>query len=333
MFSIGCRTMGNSTGRRKIRRNIALLFAFALASTFVTPPPATRAELARIPSSQSRQTMLVPWLSDVPYGPAYSVRAVSRLSAYDTRVLADKPSAYWKMSGAKSGPEPDMSHSGLSAKYVGTPAVTMMPNGDMASDFYKAKQYLQVADAAVLSPATTGVLTIEAWMRPDTLDFKYAEGLDRAHNYVHWMGKGTPGKHEYVSRIYSAHNTDARPNRVSGYLYNTPGGLGAGSYFQDVTTVGKWIHYVFVINSKSKSIKFPHGYTKIYKNGVLRAQDDLSIRGQVIEPKRSDAPFRVGTRDLKSFFTGAVGKVAIYGHELSKSTIDQHFRAMQPGPA
>lgn len=38
----------------------------------------------------------------------------------------------------------------------------------------------------------------EAWMRPDVLDFDSLEGS----GYVYWMGKGAPGNHEYVARMY-----------------------------------------------------------------------------------------------------------------------------------
>jgi len=223
-----------------------------------------------------------------------------------------------------SGREIDLSGSRLNGRYGGIPNRTVLPNGDIAADFNGRTQYFQVADAAGLSPATRGVLTIEAWMRPDTLRFPTAG----TNGYVHWMGKGKPGAHEYVSRMYSRPNAVGRGNRISGYLFNAAGGLGAGSYFQDRVVAGRWIHYVLVINANRKSIAFPHGYTKIYRDGVLRDTDDLFINGRAVVPTRGNAPFRVGTRDFGSFFEGAIGKVAIYDSELSVSDIVAHHRAM-----
>jgi hypothetical protein len=251
----------------------------------------------------------------------------ARHVSYDAVVRADRPSAYWGMSTPGAGTEKDLANKGNGGRYVGAPARTRLPNGDIAADFDGATQYLQVPDAAGLSPATLGVLTVEAWMRPDTLQFRHAEGS----GYVHWMGKGQPGEHEYVARMYSLRNDENRPNRISGYLFDASGGKGAGSYFQGGVQKGEWIHYVLVINTRAKSEKYPNGYTKIYRDGALKAQNDLNYRGTAITPTRGGAPFRVGTRDLSSFFEGAVGKVAIYDKELPAERVAAHHRRMMTG--
>jgi hypothetical protein len=251
------------------------------------------------------------------------------LAAYDAAVLSDTPAAYWPMNRPGSAGEPDLTGSGLAGVYAGRRTATTLPNGDIAAAFDGATGYLQVPDHASVSPATAGVLTIEAWMRPDTLTFP----RDQSTGYVHWMGKGTAGRHEYVARMYSQDNTEGRGNRISGYLFDPSGGRGAGSYFQDRVVVGRWIHYVLVINANAKSSKYPNGYTKIYRDGVLRDQDNLSIDGNVIVPRRGTAPLRVGTRDFGSWFKGAVGKVAIYQSELPASRIAQHHAVMVPAAA
>jgi hypothetical protein len=245
-------------------------------------------------------------------------------AGYDAVVLSDSPTAYWRMGRPGTSSEPDLSGSRLTGVYAGRRTATALPNGETAAAFDGVTGYLEVPDAAAVSPATEGVLTIEAWLRPDTLDFRHDQGT----GYVHWMGKGVAGQHEYVARMYSRDNTEGRGNRISGYLFDPSGGRGAGSFFQDPIVVGKWIHYVLVINANAKSPTYPNGYTKIYRDGVLRDQDDLSIDGNIIVPKRGSAPFRVGTRDFGSWFKGAVGKVAIYQTELSRSRIASHHAAM-----
>ncbi|WP_353711979.1 LamG domain-containing protein [Arthrobacter sp. K5] len=244
-------------------------------------------------------------------------------TSYNTTVLDDRPSAFWAMDHPKSGVEMDASGHGHIGKYVGHPRAATLPNGDTATAFNGSSQYMQVKDHSALSPATTGVFTIEAWMRPDTLRFPHREGT----GYVHWMGKGEPNNHEYASRMYSTGNTEERANRISGYLFNAVGGKGAGSYFQKEVPAGEWIHYVFVINA-NVSLGYPNGYTKIYRNGSLEKQDHLVYRGTRIIPHRGNAPFRVGTRDFNSFFKGAIGKVAVYGKELPGERIHLHYAVM-----
>ncbi|WP_298323875.1 LamG-like jellyroll fold domain-containing protein [Haloactinopolyspora sp.] len=250
--------------------------------------------------------------------------AADTLSAYDAVVLGDDPDVYWPMSGTETGTEVDLGQAGVDATYTGAPAETTLPNGDPAADFDGATQYFEAPDAPQLSPATSGAITVEAWMRPDVLQFPN----DESSGYVHWMGKGEAGQHEYVSRMYSLDNTEDRPNRISGYSFNLSGGLGAGSYFQDPVQAGNWIHYVLVINADATSEDYPNGYTRVYRDGVLRDQDDLSIRGEVIVPERSSAPFRAGTRDFASWFDGAIGKIAIWDAELSAEQIAVHHAAM-----
>jgi hypothetical protein len=243
---------------------------------------------------------------------------------YDSVVLADDPVAYWRMDGAATGRERDASNHGLIGSYSGRRTQTTLPNGEPAADFDGATGYLTVGDDAALSPATTGQITLEAWIRPDALQFPNDQGT----GYVHWMGKGEPNQHEYVARMYSKTNDENRPNRVSGYAFNPAGNRGAGSFLQDPVTTGDWIHYALVINTEARSTEFPNGYTKIYRDGALRDQDDLSIDGNVIRPVDGTAPFRVGTRDFGSWFAGAIGKVAVYDQELPRARIAAHTDAM-----
>jgi hypothetical protein len=88
-------------------------------------------------------------------------------------------------------------------------------------------------------------------------------------------------------------------NGVDQYMEVSSGGLGAGSYFQalanDPVVVGEWIHYVLIINTTDAA---------------------------------GSAPFRMGTRDLGSFFKGAIGKIAIYNYELGAGQVESHARRM-----
>jgi hypothetical protein len=244
------------------------------------------------------------------------------VTTYDSMVLADSPTLYLAL-GSPNSAENSLVGDHL-ATFSGNPGTTTLPNGDQAALFDGTLgQYIQVPDADDLSVPTTGALTIEAWLRPDSLVFPAVEGT----GYVHWLGKLNYGPNacEWVARIYSQGNTENRANRLSGYCFNPAGGLGAGSYTQDTLTPGQWIHYALVINT-APSPTYPTGYTKLYRGGVLRDQDALADYS--IVPANTTAPVRIGSATGRSAFLGGIGKVAIYPAELAADRIAEHHRVM-----
>jgi hypothetical protein len=257
-----------------------------------------------------------------------TIGALARLalaSPADDAVLQDRPVAYFTMGSTIRAPwEPDQTGSGFRAvRYPrGGLPWTRMPNGDRASVLNGTNQYLEVASHPSLSVPTTGILMIEAWIRPDTLQFPAQEGS----GYVHWAGKGEANAHEYVLRMYSLSNTESRPNRISAYAFNLSGGLGSGSYFQDPVAPGEWIHVAAAINTQAVSSTYPTGYVRIYKNGVLRDTTGLDQFGVV--PSIGSAPLRIGTRDKRSYFQGAIGKFAIYDYELPPARLQAHVQSV-----
>jgi hypothetical protein len=67
--------------------------------------------------------------------------------------------------------------------------------------------YIEIPDNADFSVATTGQLSVSAWIRPDVLTFPVSQST----GYVHWMGKGEIGQHEWAFRIYDMDTTDNPP--------------------------------------------------------------------------------------------------------------------------
>ena len=246
--------------------------------------------------------------------------------AYDRQVLSLGPVLYLTMAHPRAGTEEDLSGHGHDGVYFPRdrwPAQVRLPNGDGAADFDGRGQYLQVPSAEVLSVTHTGGLTVEAWIRPMTLQFPQAQGT----GYVYVLGKGSPGTQEYAIRMYSYFNSEhpARPNRLSGYVFNLRGGKGSGAYFQDDITVGQWMMVTFVIDSRSTDA-WPHGYVALYKNG--RERDQVSLSQYEVRPQAGSAPLRIGTRDLDSYFDGAIAKVAVYDYVLSAADIRGTYDAM-----
>jgi hypothetical protein len=233
---------------------------------------------------------------------------------------------YLPMGHPAAGSEPDLSGHGHDGTYLprgDLPATTTLPNGDCAAMFDGRRQYAEVTSAPTLSVSRTERLTVQAWIRPDTLQFPSGQGS----GYVYPLGKGTAGRQEYALRMYSRANAERppRPNRIAAYAFNLAGGLGSGAYFQDRVTAGQWILVTFVIDAAA-SPAWPDGYIAIYKD--TRRRGLVSLAQFHVRPGASTAPFRIATRDLASYFEGAIAKVAVYDHVIDGSQIAATYRAM-----
>lgn len=206
--------------------------------------------------------------------------------------------------------------------------------GDVYLKLAGSDSYVEVASIADYSIATTGALSVAAWIRPDTVNFSRWERT----GYVHWLGKGDSGRHEWTFRMYNRDNTTEhppRPNRISFYAFNPDGGLGVGSYFQDALDTGTWIFVAGVADSTR---------TYMHRDGRYRRCD--TYRGPAagpcpihfqpppnqdvqleINPTAGSAPLRLGTRDLNSFFEGGLSRVRIWNRVLSSDEISALYSA------
>jgi Concanavalin A-like lectin/glucanases superfamily len=188
--------------------------------------------------------------------------------------------------------------------------------------------YIEIPDDAVFSAATTGSLTVSAWMRPDTLSFPIVEGDGSGDNaYVHWMGKGEDGQQEWTFRMYNDDPAEARPSRISFYVFNPQASsgektnLGVGAYFQDPVTVGEWIQVVGVADGVQQA-------TVIYKNGAEEDQQPWSKES--IVPVHGTAPVRMATRDFNSFFLGAIRDVRFWNRALTADEVQMVYTHVIP---
>jgi hypothetical protein len=256
---------------------------------------------------------------------------------YDAVVLADKPVMYLKMNSANSGKESDASgHSHVGTYKGGTLSTTKMPNGDSAAVFNGSSQYLTVPTSAALSIPTTKMLTWEAWIRPDTLNFSVAS----EDGYVDWMGKCADYSPscEWEARMYNAVTAEGRPDRLSAYVFNSGAGLGSAADWQpesNVISAGKWIHVVAeyqIQTTPSGCDSSSPGAINIWVNGIKQSFPDHAPTGCMsqysVKPKVNSSPLNIGTMALDTWFKGAIGKVAIYDHLLTQAEISAHFKAM-----
>ena len=246
--------------------------------------------------------------------PSTSVAARAARPAYRRAVAADRPVAHLRgLRDLRSNRRIGRAPRGVRS--------ARLPNGRWAPRFSGWGQYLTFPSRPAYSIATTGRLTVEYWIRPDTLQFPREEGS----GYVYLLGKGDPGRHEWYARMYSKRNAEDRPNRLSGYAFNPSGGLGVGSYVQDRVRPGRWIQLTLVYNTRPER-GAPAGTVRLYKNGWLRDRDSLADLG--IHPRAGGSALRIGTGYLGSFFEGAVGDVTFYDKALPGKRIRAHYRAM-----
>ena len=251
-------------------------------------------------------------------------------SRYAKAVLAKKPVAFWRLGEGKGPDARDSSGHGHTGAYKGAPALrqkgAIQGDADTAVKLDGKRSYVEVPSHKDFSQPTSGKgLTVEVWVRPDVLEF----GGETGDPHVHWLGKGEPRRYEWALRFYSRASRD-RPNRISAYLFNPQGGLGAGAYFQDRLTARAWIHVVACFDPGDAGTK--GAGVHIYKNGVRRLGPPspgalYNNPRWKIRPARGDAPLRLGTRDLKSFLTGALDEVAIYPRVLTAREILENYHA------
>jgi Concanavalin A-like lectin/glucanases superfamily len=258
--------------------------------------------------------------------------------AYRAAVMAKNPIAYWRL-GESSGPNAlDETQNGHDGIYIGNP--TFGQPGAIQGDSNTAVQfngsnYVEIPDSVDLSqPTSTFGLTVEAWMRPDTLAFPGETSTDSTQNlYVHWLGKGGPQQYEWAFRFYSSEPSqaaDARPNRISAYIWSPPGKEGAGAYVQEVVAIGVWTHVVACFEPGDKNTCPPAG-VQIYLDGVLK--EGPTQIGTLycnpcfaVQPAHGTAPLRLATRDLASFLVGALDEVAIYPRVLRPDEILSNYK-------
>jgi hypothetical protein len=241
------------------------------------------------------------------------------MNPYDELVLTSKPVAYLPLDGRPT----DLTN-GHIPTITGSPGTTVLPNGDAAYSFNGITDYIEIPTANDLSIATTGRFCVEAWVRPDVLQFTHED----PDGYVYILGKGVASEDEWAFRMYSLltpGEDPARPNRVSFYVWELAGGEGSGSYFQDPITAQTWMYLVAAVDL-TVTTQYPLGSVAIYRDGILRQTTSLEQFKTV--PHNGTAPMRIGTRDAENFFQGAVGKVAVYDRLLTPDEITSRITAM-----
>src|SRR5262245_12000074 len=181
----------------------------------------------------SRREFLISTLAARLTFPAGTTSSPAKLSTgYSQKVLAKHPVAYWRLGEPKGPTAADATGSGNDGTYHGTPTYrepgAISHDPDTSVELDGRDSYIEIPDHKDFSvPASGQGLTVEVWLRPHVLTFPG----ETSDPHIHWVGKGGPGEYEWGFRFYSRRSS--RPNRISTYVWNPAGGLGAGAYFQD----------------------------------------------------------------------------------------------------
>ena len=253
-------------------------------------------------------------------------RSPTHPDRYAQAVLAAHPVGYWHFDDPTASRRAASAGSGPAGRYVRTRRVGGVVGSARAFDGLSS--YLTIPDSPAWSQPATGALTVEFWMRPKRRVFPREQGS----GYVWVLGKGEPGRQEWGFRMYGLGNREspARGNRIAFYAFNPQGGEGAGAYFQDPIVPGRWLYVVGELTRTG---------VRIYRDGALRqgppARATLYANPAYrIVPESGSAPVRAGTRNLHSFFAGAIDELAIYPRLLSGAEIRRHYRlALTEHPA
>jgi hypothetical protein len=230
-------------------------------------------------------------------GSTVSVAAVD--PEYATDVLADAPSAYWRL-GEASGPSAaDASGNGHTGTYVGGPTlgVAGAVGGDTAASFDGSSQYVSIPGFDISS-----AITVEAWVEP-------AAGGETA-------------------KIVGKHGSS---NPIAGTL-----GVFEGSPEFEITTGGDY-HSVFggstlPVGSWSHVVGTYDGSTVIlYVDGSEVASTPAS--GAIAT---NSCNWDIGALGCESInlFDGAIDEAAVYDHALTSDRVLSHYlSAPSSGPA
>jgi len=141
----------------------------------------------------------------------------------------------------------------------------------------------------------TDAITIEAWVKPDTLS---QDSIVVCQDVPSSSGKIAIG-------IYTTEN-----KILLGVTYNPVGLFGISSYL----TAGQWQHWVEVYDITNDTIKF-------YLDGKEQTLIDVYERFYT-----NGGTLRIGARETERYFNGAIDEVRIYNRALSADEIKTHYQ-------
>jgi len=180
---------------------------------------------------------------------------------------------------------------------------------------FDGRSHISIPDNDDFSVTTTGHLSVIAFLTIDD----WRGSRPHSTQYVHWLGKGKRSWHEWVFRHYvrgASGEAAQRQGRTSFYYFNPEGGLGSGSYFQDLQLTSQRF-IVGTVNMRRIAI---------WKNGVKQDEDPLS--GFQVTPENTPSDVRIGSLgDESGSLIGRIRNLAFFDRELTPAQVDAIYNA------
>lgn len=244
-------------------------------------------------------------MSGVPVGVLAS--GVGASATYESVVLADSPSFYWRLGESSGTSAVDATANGRDGTYVNTPTlgVTGAVSGDTAVTFNGSNQRVSLTYAAMV-PASPGV-TIEFWSKHTTT------------STVAVCGNFNDGSTECLQVEFNT--TQGGAGNIRAYL--AQGGLFNYFYTTGLSlNDGEWRHFVVTTDFTSSS-------GEIYINGsaatVTRAGSSLGTYANWQYDWIVGARNQRGT--INEWFPGSIDEFAFYPSILSSTQVAAHYAA------
>ena len=204
---------------------------------------------------------------------------------YSQSVISLGPVGYWRLGDSFGAKALDWSGNQNVGIYHGSPRFGepgAIRNDANAAIGLNGASYVEIPSRWAFSIGGTG-LTVQAWLRPEQLNFTCQANAE----YIHWLGKGEAGSVEWGFRFYRKNSS--RPNRISAYVWNPDGKLGAGAYFQEPVVPGQWIEVVAVYqppgnNAGVSIVSFRQAYRTVFAWPVTWLSRSFDRGGQPMQP-------------------------------------------------
>ena len=218
-------------------------------------------------------------------------------------MLADSPSGLWPLTEVSGTVAYDRSGNGRNGTYTSTVNLGRRVGRVGAVDL--AGGYVTVADAAAFSShaGAGGLLTVDAWVRFDTLAAQ-----------MQVVSKGTSAQYEFDFRT-----GDTESTALSAQMYSLAGsGLMATTQSAGQVAANTLYHLAFTYNRSAQLLT-------VYRNGVQMSQDTTSV-GNTAD---GTSALQIGRRADAAGTTldGQIGYVGIYPTALSAARIAAHYAA------
>jgi hypothetical protein len=264
-----------------------------------------RASDGTIESDVATVTIEVDAVGDVPVAvdDVYTVAAGERLvvaESYAEIVLTDKPVGYWRL-GEQPGSSQALGEiNGLHGQYVGSVALgqsgAITADEDTSTRFAPNGQPKQVNLGNPAELQITGLITMEAWIKPENIQ----GGIRNI------LAKGWVPTQEIAFKFENG-------AYVVGPWNGTSAARGTSAPIPP-EDLNNWVHLVGLYDGT---------HWRLYRNGVEFAASESSLGAIEV-----NADWTIGARSggNERLFEGSIDEVAIYDRALAADEIADHYR-------